>query len=690
MGNVFGCKKKGSIPVRMTMVDEAAPNMGDAGQVPGMNEYFAESYGKEHGTPKSPNPGWLPQVPTAPPPLRKRSKKLRNLGKHWNTSAMLARGIHRWKLLLLFSTPPKQIAQVLAQVATTIPAHINVVFNRKGPWGVGFSGTARGAAVTALEETFIRNSFECYRSANNAQDAGVRIGDLLTAINGENISHLPYLALIRKVKSAKLPCTLSFVGERAETASGTNLFASLPFEMPSKPRLASEAVVACIPHTHTDDEISTARSNSSNNSTDIDVEVGVLFATRETPWCVGLTSLMSFSRATVIDHCPDDCDALVAVLEDYTHTYNLEVEACHDPNANSIPSPNSGSGFASSSGGTTIRVESHSRTIPNRARAAGVQIGDRLVSVNGSNVEGWPHMDIVQEVKTALLPCTLIFAGKRGQGWVRPVVIAATATTDATVATSTGGTANTNAVAPRAAARSSTDVRTSVDTHVAVDVVTSREDDSHIPQPQANALAHTHAHAHTRSHSGQKSHKSLSPSLSPTACSTKESKLKAAAPKSDSESESESERERKRKNTNRESKRANTNTNTNTITNTHTHIVVEVASARASADMVEVEVAAGKEDGGWTPRTLVYRGSRQRNSSQIAVAVVAIAQKKLQEQVISEAEFAIIAAADQKRRQQVEADLQVMIRSGQLMKNLDKPGEYINLMTGAVIRPHEP
>jgi hypothetical protein len=67
------------------------------------------------------------------------------------------------------------------------------------------------------------------------------------------------------------------------------------------------------------------------------------------------------------------------------------------------------------------------------------------------------------------------------------------------------------------------------------------------------------------------------------------------------------------------------------------------------------------------------------------------ARAKLGANEISEEEFEVITGADRRVRQEEEASFEMMVRTGQLMKNLDAPGEYINLLTGCVVvRQHAP
>jgi hypothetical protein len=634
MGNVFGCKKDGSMPIVRMSIAEAAI---DEDQVPRMSNYYRESYGVEHSTAQR-TPDWLPQVPKAPTPVRKRAKKLRLLAKHWNTSATLAHSLHRWKLLLLFSPPTTQIANMARSSLQNadikqheiISAHINVVFvERKCPWGIGFSAMEqdRGASVTALEDILVRNSFECYHSTNNAQSAGVRLGDVLVEVNGENVQKLPHVEAVQKVKKARLPCTLSFVGERedisvpaaAPTTSSTNPFVKkiLPEEICEGTHsvgCTGEGLGGSL-YTEADNN----RDSSHASGTHLDVQIDVVFTSREIPWCIGLTSNMSFSRATQdADHCPDDCGALVAVLEEHKDCQRdcqreRDASICDDDGSSS-----------------TARTESHGIPNCNRAEAAGVRIGDRLVSVNGKAVEGLPHMEIVNEVKTAPLPCTLKFMGKRKEGWMRPVLSGMQE--DEAPTTKFTEDSDSSDRTSRSSSSSSSSSKNNRNFFFAIrdgDMVTPREDTNHSP--------------HNQSSLPYGGGGNLSPNGAPNVSSSNESK-KA----------------------------------------TYTAACIDSDSA---ADPGAIVIAAVSGAAGAAGADTCTRTPPRRLGS----AAVATAQKKLQEQVISKEEFAIIAAADQKRQKQDQEDWDYMIQTGQLMKNLDRPGEFINILTGAiVVQPKEP
>jgi len=203
MGNVLGCKK------------DALDQVVDC-QMPHVSEHDAKS--SSSNVTGHTNHQWLPAVPAGPTPVKRRGKMLTRIGRHWNTTAVLARSMNKWKVMLFFQqTPPKQIKQAPKRIT------IDVVFeDRKNAWGIGLIIPANtlaaqtGAVVAVLEDNLVRTSFDSYRAANTAEAVGVKIGDMLIEVNGENVENMPHLDIVHKLKTATLPCTLAFHGMRGK------------------------------------------------------------------------------------------------------------------------------------------------------------------------------------------------------------------------------------------------------------------------------------------------------------------------------------------------------------------------------------------------------------------------------------------------------------------------------------------
>jgi len=265
-------------------------------------------------------------------------------------------------MLFFQQTPPKQIKQAPKRIT------IDVVFeDRKNAWGIGFSAikSGAGAIVLKLEDQVVRNSLEAYRTSNNAGASGVELNDRLISINLENVEMLPHMQIIRKIKRAKLPCTLQFEGYRNEAPSPkpeTNPFAASPtqvdeYTVETEDREKGE-VLEGEQETKQKDHMAT--------------RIEALFDNRNMPWGIGLIIPANTLAAQT--------GAVVAVLED-----------------------------------SLVRTSFDSYRAPNTAEAVGVKIGDMLIEVNGENVENMPHLDIVHKLKTATLPCTLAFHEMRGK-----------------------------------------------------------------------------------------------------------------------------------------------------------------------------------------------------------------------------------------------------------------------------------
>jgi hypothetical protein len=191
-----------------------------------MGEYYANSYRDERGA-KGAVAHWLPEIPKGPTPIRKRARFLNALARHWNTSALLAHSINKWKVTLLFApeAPRKMIEHAHSQLGVEHTMNnvvtVEVIFSqRNDPWGIKFSSDegGLGAVVSTLEDALIRSSFDCYSTKSNAQLAGIVVGDTLALINGEVIGCLTHSKVINKMKKAKLPCTLTFTGRREAPA----------------------------------------------------------------------------------------------------------------------------------------------------------------------------------------------------------------------------------------------------------------------------------------------------------------------------------------------------------------------------------------------------------------------------------------------------------------------------------------